>query len=393
MTALNLTATDNRQKTVLEHLIPLVSDTLAEKINSGVIIEKDGKRLINKKDLSTFMTYATEEAKKMLSDKEHKGAQAVCVHGDDIMSWAIHYFEEDSIEGKLYNEDGTEYVPPKPVYKPKSTPTVATYTPSKPKPEPQLSMFDLLGEQKKDEPAPVEITDQPNDHEPAEEEEEPTEEELAEAMEQEKQPPIPPVTKQPSPLYQHYLNIQNHYSDAIVALRVGDFYEVFGNNAITVANELDLTLTGRDCGLEDRVPMVGFPFHAADSYVDKLTARGYKVAIAEDIKTNNVTVKEPELRVDEETGEVLSVEEMRKYDGDIEEADVPTVTKIVSSLGEQKTSLGTKSDDLKQAGQILQTFDETSDEDDDFPPIDTKAYDLEALSILDALFGSTMILR
>ena len=72
MTALNLTATDNRQKTVLEHLIPLVSDTLAEKINSGVIIEKDGKRLINKKDLSTFMTYATEEAKKMLSDKEHK---------------------------------------------------------------------------------------------------------------------------------------------------------------------------------------------------------------------------------------------------------------------------------------------------------------------------------
>ena len=58
MTALNLTATDSRQKTVLEHLIPLISDTLAEKINNGVTIEKDGKRLISKKDLSTFMTYA-----------------------------------------------------------------------------------------------------------------------------------------------------------------------------------------------------------------------------------------------------------------------------------------------------------------------------------------------
>ena len=184
MTALNLTATDSKQKTVLEHLIPLVSDALAEKINNGVIIEKDGKRLINKKDLSTFMTYAAEQAKKMLSDQERSGAQAVCVHGDDIMSWAIHYFEEDSIEGKLYNEDGTEYVPPKPVYKP-STPTVP-YTPPKPKPEPQLSMFDLLGEQKKEEPAPAKITDQTDDHEPVEaaDEEEPTEEELAEAMEQ-----------------------------------------------------------------------------------------------------------------------------------------------------------------------------------------------------------------
>ncbi len=63
MTALNLTATDSKQKTVLEHLIPLVSDTLAEKINNGVTVEKDGKRLISKKDLSTFMTYAAEQAK------------------------------------------------------------------------------------------------------------------------------------------------------------------------------------------------------------------------------------------------------------------------------------------------------------------------------------------
>ena len=98
MATLNLTASDSRQQTVLENLIPIVSDVLAEKINNGVYIEKDGKRLLNKKDLSTFMAYAEEEARKTLSTEKRTGTQSVCVHGDDIMSWAIHYFEEDTIE-------------------------------------------------------------------------------------------------------------------------------------------------------------------------------------------------------------------------------------------------------------------------------------------------------
>ena len=278
------------------------------------------------------------------------------------MSWAIHYFEEDSIEGKLYNEDGTEYVPPKPVYKP-STPTVP-YTPPKPKPEPQLSMFDLLGEQKKEEPKTA-LTDQPYNHEPVEEaDEEPTEEEIAEAMEQEEQTPIPPGTKQPSALYQHYLNIQKQYSDAIVALLVGDFYEVFGENAVKIAKELDITLTGRDCRLEERIPMIGFPHHSSESYFNKLVGLGYKLAVAEDITTNNVTVKEPDYRIDEETGEVFPAEEMRKFDGDIEEPKMPAAQTVPHD-----------------------------DNDDDLPPIDTDAYDLEALSILDELFGNTILLR
>lgn len=393
MTALNLTANDAMQKIFLEHFTPLVSDTLADKINNGVIIEKDGKRLISKKDLNTFMGYLAQQSiDNKTAIKLPNGMQAVGMEGEDVLSCAIHYFEEESIEGKLYNEDGTEYVPPKPVYKP-STPTIP-YTPPKPKPEPQLSMFDLLGEQKKDEPAPIEITDRTDDHEPVEEaDEEPTEEEIAEAMEQEIQTPIPPITKQPSPLYQHYLNIQNKYSDAIVALRIGDFYEVLGANAVKIANELDLTLTGRDCGLEERVPMIGFPYHTADSYIDKLIGRGYKIAIADDITTNNVTVKEPELYVDEDTGEVLSVKEMRKFDGDTEETDLPTVTKIISGFKGQAVNLGEKAKDIKQAGQIMQKFEETPDDDDDFPPIDTTAYDPEALSILDELFGNTIILR
>lgn len=113
MTDLNFKATTPEELTVLKHLTPMVSETLADKINNGVYIEKDGKRLLNKKDLSTFMDYAAEQAKNTLAENQRTGKQAVCVHGDDIMSWAIHYFEEESIEGKLYNEDGTEYQPPK----------------------------------------------------------------------------------------------------------------------------------------------------------------------------------------------------------------------------------------------------------------------------------------
>lgn len=142
METLNLTANNSREQIVLDNLIPMVSDTLAEKINNGVYIEKDSKRLLNKKDLTTFMTYATEQARKIYNEQK-SGSQAVCVLGDDIMSWAIHYFEEDSIEGKLYNEDGTEYKPPKPVNKATTTPPVS-HTPPPPKPKPQLSMFDLL---------------------------------------------------------------------------------------------------------------------------------------------------------------------------------------------------------------------------------------------------------
>ena len=142
MAILNLTVNNSREQIVLDNLIPTVSDTLAEKINNGVYIEKDGKRLLNKKDLATFMTYATEQARKIYNEQK-SGSQAVCVLGDDIMSWAIHYFEEDSIEGKLYNEDGTEYKPPKPVNKATTTPPVS-HTPPPPKPKPQLSMFDLL---------------------------------------------------------------------------------------------------------------------------------------------------------------------------------------------------------------------------------------------------------
>ncbi|MDD4110994.1 MAG: DNA mismatch repair protein MutS [Clostridia bacterium] len=86
-----------------------------------------------------------------------------------------------------------------------------------------------------------------------------------------------------SPMMKHYLEIKEKYKDSIVFYRLGDFYEMFFEDAIKASKELDLTLTGRDCGLGERAPMCGLPFHAADSYISKLIEKGYKVAICEQL--------------------------------------------------------------------------------------------------------------
>ena len=363
MATLNLTATTPEQEKIKAYLQANASDVLAEKINNGVRITKDGKMLVNKKTLDTFMEFASEEAKKLIADKGKTGYKVLCIDDPTVYGWAIHYFEEDSIEGKLYYEDGTEYAPPKPVKK-TTAPTVP-YTPPKPKPEPQLSMFDLLGAQKKEERAPqVEEKD---------EDDEPTEEEIAEVMgreqkEQKIAPPLPPVQPRPSAWYERYLSVKAKYTDSILFYRLGDFYEIFGNDAGIAADVLDLTLTGRDCGLKERVPMAGIPFHAADAYITKLVSHGYKVTVAEpidgDLRERTIEPPAEELNIDEETGEILPVEEVRKFDGDIEEPKTSTAQTVMSD-----------------------------DRDGELPPIDTKAYDPEALSVLDELFGNLIILR
>ena len=153
---LNLDAKTNEEHKVKDYLEANASEILTEKINNGVRIQKDGKTLLNKKTLAGFMRYACDEAKK----QAEKGAYSACIDDAVVYGWAIHYFEEDSIEGTLYNEDGTEY---------KKQPGVAAkaptvkYTP----PKPQLSMFDLL-DAKPEEP----------------DEDEPTDEEIREAVEQ-----------------------------------------------------------------------------------------------------------------------------------------------------------------------------------------------------------------
>ncbi len=103
-----------------------------------------------------------------------------------------------------------------------------------------------------------------------------------------------------SPMMQRYLETKEEYKDCILFYRLGDFYEMFFDDAITVSRELELTLTGKDCGQAERAPMCGVPHHAAEIYISKLIAKGYKVAICEqleDPKTAKGIVKRGVIRV------------------------------------------------------------------------------------------------
>ena len=190
MTELNLTATNKEQERILAYLQENVSEVLAEKINNGVIIEKNGKRLINKKTLSGFMKYAADEARKLAE----KGAAYACIDDPIVYGWAIHYFEEDSIEGTLYNEDGSEYKPtPKPAPKP-------TKPIEKPAPKPtnkQASIFDMF-----------DVT-QEHEEQPNEEDVEPAQEEIKK-----------PKPKQGNSIYRQYMSLQRKYPESIIAYRL-----------------------------------------------------------------------------------------------------------------------------------------------------------------------------
>ena len=305
MITLYLTAKGTEQELVKKYLEENASETLAEKINNGVKVEKDGKTLINKKTLEGFMKYATGEARK----QAEKGASAACVRSDVVFGWAIHYFEEESIEEKLYNEDGSEYKAPKPVVKKTTTAPTTTYTPpvvKKPQSE-QLSLFDFSN-------------NTPVANNTEETVEDVVEETIETVVEEPKAEPIEVVEEedpQGSPLYQKYMAIQNQYPDYIVCMRVGDFYEVFGYGAVQVSELIDLTLTSRDMGLKHRVPMVGFPYHRADVYYDKLTDKGLTLVIAEN---DDLTVKSAvKGTVNIETGEVIEMPEEENKNESIDE--------------------------------------------------------------------------
>lgn len=307
MAQLKLTANTPSEQRILEYLQNNASETLAEKINNGTPFEKDGKPLTNKKSLSGFMKYACGEARNLAAKNE----TAACVEDSVVYGWAIHYFEEDSIEGTLYTLDGSEYIPEKKsahVSKQTAKTSVASATtPAVSTPQnKQESLFDMLSSMQ---PVP-EIA--PSD--------EPTPEELQEALEETANEEIvaePPKPRNVSPVYAEYLKIKEKYSDCIVAYRLGDFYEILDNDAVTVAKELDLTLTSRDCGLDTRVPMVGFPYHAADIYISKIIERGHKIAVCERLDEVKLLPDPKPQEVDEETGEILSYEEMKEFDGDI----------------------------------------------------------------------------
>ena len=270
---LNLEAKTKEQQRIKAYLEENASDILAGKINNGVLIKKDGKILLNRKTLDGFMSFATEEARK----QAEKGARYAMVEDAVVFGWAVHYFEEDSIEGTLYNDDGSEYKEPS-----KATKSKPVSAPSKPK-QAQISLFD--------EPEKTDI-ESPQEEKP-----------------QSKQDTV-------SPLYKTYLQLAQRYPGAVVAYRVGDFYEIFGETARRIGETLSLTITSRDCGLPERVPMIGFPYHAAELYFGKILQGGNKLVVAE--LPDNVREVKPD-DIDDEDIEELSEEEMQAFDGDIEE--------------------------------------------------------------------------
>lgn len=87
-----------------------------------------------------------------------------------------------------------------------------------------------------------------------------------------------------TPMMQQYLKTKEQYKDCILFYRLGDFYEMFFDDAKIASKELELTLTGKSCGLEERAPMCGVPYHAVEGYLNRLVSRGYKVAICEQVE-------------------------------------------------------------------------------------------------------------
>ena len=279
MIELNLTTSNKEQEIIKRYLQENASEILANKINNGVKIVKDNKTLINKKDLNGFMNYASSEAKKLAE----KGANCACIEDKVVFGWAIHYFEEDTIEGTLYNEDGTEY---KPVIKKTETPKVES-KPIQKKPEKQqATLFDLFS------------TSTETNNEIEEQDE----------LEEEKEPPIETLTNEEKQVlndvfddefettptdnentvkeyYKIYHEQELTYPDIVVLTRVGDFYEAYNENAKRIANILNLILTSRDVGLENKVALAEFPVHVKDKYLEKLQ-KFYTVLIIENDEIN-----------------------------------------------------------------------------------------------------------
>ena len=306
MTTLNLTPQNKQEELILNYLQNNASETLADKINNGTPFEKDGNPLLNKKTLSSFMKYACDEARNLAE----KGANSACIDDATVYGWAIHYFEEESIEGTLYTIDGAEY-------KPAPKKNVNT-KPATPKPQPQkqqslqFSLFDKFDEN--DVKAPT------NDCLSAESAKMTvdTKEETTSVKTPTK---LVVEENKGNDMYQKYMSYQAEYKTAIVAYRLGDFYEVLGDNAVTLGNELSLTITSRDVGLKDRIPMIGFPYHAAENYFAKIVRKHDLYIIENDSEKQFIERIKPAVNrlIDEDTGEILSEEEMREFDGDIYE--------------------------------------------------------------------------
>ena len=287
---LNLTTQNKQEELVLKYLQDNASDVLANKINNGTPFEKGGKHLLNKKTLAGFMKYACDEARKLAE----KGANSTFIDDQTVYGWATHFFEEDSIEGTLYTIDGAEY---KPTVKRVESNAV------KAKPEPQkqenvqFSFFDNLTEQ--------EVKEHETDNSSVDTDEN----EVIKQNGNDEQTPVASNTPNGT-FFEKYQALQQQNPAYVIAYRLGDFYEILGDKAVEIAREIDLTLTSRDCGLQERVPLVGFPYHAAEIYFNKVSVRRDILVVENNEQTRIISKTNPERQriVDVETGEILSDE-------------------------------------------------------------------------------------
>lgn len=284
MIELNLQTSNKQEEIIKDYLQNNVSEVLADKINNGVKIIKDNKTLINKKTLSGFMKYACEEARNLAE----KGTNCACVEDKTVYGWAIHYFEEDTIEGNLYNEDGTEYK----IEIKTTTPKVEVkQQPKKPEKQ-QATLFDFF-----DNPQTEKVEETTN----KEVESFDVEEEIEEQEDIIEEPQV-------KEYYKVYHEQELIYPDIVVLTKLGDFYEAFNENAKRIANVLDLILTSKDVGLENKVSLAGFPVHIKDKYLEKLQKQ-YTVLVIENAEMKFYEKQEENnSKIDFETGEVLDKE-------------------------------------------------------------------------------------
>lgn len=284
---LNLTAQNKQEELVLKYLRDNASETLADKINNGTPFEKDGHSLTNKKTLAGFMKFACDEARKLAE----KGANSACIDDATVYGWAIHYFEEESIEGTLYTIDGAEY---KPTVKRVESNTVKAKPEMKKQENVQFSFFDNMTEQ--------EVKEHETDNSSVDTDEN----EVIEQTENYEQTPVARNTQNET-FFEKYQALQQQNPAYVIAYRLGDFYEILSDKAVEISREIDLTLTSRDCGLQERVPLVGFPYHAAEIYFAKI-AKTHDLLVVETDGTTRRIEQIPnknERIVDAETGEIL----------------------------------------------------------------------------------------
>ena len=305
--------TENLEEHIIAiHLKNVIPETVAHKLMNGVHIEQDGKQLINKKSIKLFLQYLCEKMYNAAKNNKNKTqkVKAVAKEGTAILDEAIKYFNDDKIIGELYDESGKLYkkAPELPKEIAKATKTMAVAQKKEPDKPQQFTLFSLLEENNAQQPLAIEtprveqpkqeailFSDSPDDVKEEDDEEnneygEPDDEEetpCAFDVDMETGEILSPQISQPqgSPLYQKYMYFQNQNPQAVIAYRLGDFFEIFGDNAIKVSNRLELILTGRDFGLIERIPMIGFPYHASDTYFRKIAEFAPLIVVEDDMAT------------------------------------------------------------------------------------------------------------